>query len=72
MDHAGNICLHEFLLHLDSWEPCVLYDSRLSDMSDLVAKDSDSILDRQVRTGRRFGGSVTNRRGDWSWALLKE
>ena len=24
------------------------------------------ILDRQVRTGRRFGGSVTNRRGDWS------
>ena len=30
------------------------------------------ILDRQVRTGRRFGGSVTNRRADWSWALLKE
>ena len=23
-------------------------------------------LDRQVRTGRKFGGSVTNRRGDWS------
>ena len=34
---------------------------------------SDScILNQWFRTGRRFGGSVTNRRGDWSWALLKE
>ena len=41
--------------------------SRISHQSEGASEgafDSILILDRQVRTGRRFGGSVTNRRGD--------